>query len=83
MRLQFYHICPAGMLAYGEFSFSSNSSEASQAMSNTLKANYGLNSLSLAVNAAKQVANSSAPDGFYIDDYGWRVDSNQHYSHGL
>jgi hypothetical protein len=62
----FITVVPAGMLAYGEFSFSSNSSQASQAISNTLKANYGLNSLSLAVNAAKQVANSSAQMDFTL-----------------
>jgi hypothetical protein len=62
----FITVVPAGMLTFGEFSFSSSSSQASQAISNTLKANYGLDSLSLAVNAAKQVSNSSTQMDFTL-----------------
>jgi len=66
----FITVVPAGMLIFGELSFSSSSSQASRAISNTLKANYGLESLSLAVHAAQQVSNSSTSMAFTLEVMG-------------
>ncbi len=62
----FITVVPAGMLAYGQLSYSSSSSQAAQAISDTFKASYGLDSLSVAVSAAKQVANSSTQMDFSL-----------------
>ena len=53
---------PVGMLITGQFSWSSSSSSSSSAISNGLKASYGLNSISTAV--SKATSNSTTNNSF-------------------